>query len=120
MTAALKRRLDKIEQRNPQATPEQNYNAKSLGILRIEIDRLKRYKDADLAYKKFKELKYTIPKIINALEQSFQGFDINRSLSEWSQSELTAYVKSVDSAYEPQDMSKLSCDELRAIVNGDS
>ena len=118
--ATLKHRIEKLEQCNPPTTPKQDYNAKFLGILRIEIDRLKRYKDADLAYKKFKELKYTIPKIINALEQSCQDFDINRSTSEWSQSELTAYVKSVDSAYEPQDMSKLSCDELRAIVNGDS
>ena len=70
--AALKSRIEKLEQRNPQVASEQDYNAKFLDILRTETIRLSGYKDKDLAYKEFKELKYTIPKMINALEQSCQ------------------------------------------------
>ena len=72
MTVALKRRIERLEQCNPQATPEQDYNAKFLDILRTETIRLSGYKDKDLAYKEFKELKYTIPKMINSLEQTCQ------------------------------------------------
>ena len=70
--AALKSRIEKLEQRNPQATLEQNYSAKFLEILRTEIDRLSKYEDGDLAYKEFKALRHTIPKMINASEQSCQ------------------------------------------------
>ena len=46
------------------------------------------------------------------------NFDLNKPMPEWSRAELSAYVKSVDPTYEPQDMSKLNRDELRDIMAG--
>ena len=46
------------------------------------------------------------------------ALDMNKPMSEWSRAELITYVKSVNSEYDPPDMSKLSRDELRDIVYG--
>ena len=43
-------------------------------------------------------------------------FDINRSFSEWSRSELNTYLKSIGHEYIPPDLSGLSMAEIKAIT----